>query len=614
MWCERTIVGMVLAILAIGPLATGAVRGQDFAVLGGLAMLGTAAWVVRFWANPSHRIQWPPACWAVLGFVAYAVFQYTQADVEYVARRELMRVLVYGWLFYIVLNNLHHQETTQTLLIALLGLATLNAMYAVYQVLSQSQSVWHFIKPEGYFGRGSGTYICPNHLAGFLEMLLPIAAAQVFLSRANPVAKVFYGYAALVMLIGIGATISRGGWISIGFALLVFFVVLFRQRSYRLVAVVTVLVVGIGAAFSLTRAYEVQKRFHNVLPGRDQDIRVRPLLWIPAFKMWRDHPVLGVGPGHFDVRFPAYRPILVQARPYWAHNDYLNTLADWGLIGVGIIGAFLTFLAIGFARTTKYVRRTQSDLTVKKSDRAATVLGIGLGLLALLVHSFLDFNMQIPANAIVAVTLMASLTSHLRFATDRYWVTPRWTGRILVTLLACGTFVYLVPRLVDQYREGRLLTRSEEPNVGIHRVALLRAASVVEPNNAETVAKVGECHRLISWEGEEDWEQQIEEAKRWFERAIALNRFDPFPVARYGMCLDWQKRHEDAERYFDRALALDPNNHYLVMLRGWHEMQKGDFEASKAWFERSWQIKPYDNEFAVKYLAIATARTAAQKK
>ena len=43
-------------------------------------------------------------------------------------------------------------------------------------------------------------------------------------------------------------------------------------------------------------------------------------------------------------------------------------------------------------------------------------------------------------------------------------------------------------------------------------------------------------------------------------------------------------------------------------------MQKGDFEASKAWFERSWQIKPYDNEFAVKYLAIATARTAAQKK
>ena len=614
MWCERAIVGLVLAMLTIGPLATGAVRGQDFAVLGVLAMAGTAVWAVRFWVNPSHRIQWPAACWAVLAFVVYAIVRYLQADVEYVAREELMRILVYAWLFFLVLNNLHRQETTQAMLAIVLGLATLNASYAVYQFLTASPYVWHFTKPAGYFGRGSGTYICPNHLAGFLEVLLPVAAAQVFLGRSGPVAKILYGYAALVMLAGIGATISRGAWISIGFALLVFFGVLFRQRSYRLVVLVTVVVLAVGAGYSMSRTREVQKRLRNVLPGQDQDIRIRPLLSVPAYQMWRDHPGFGVGPAHFDVRFPAYRPILVQARPYRAHNDYLNTMADWGLVGMGIIGAFLTFVAVGFAKTMKYVGRAQNDLVAKRSDRTATVLGIGLGLLALLLHSVVDFNMHIPANAILAITLLASLTSHLRFATDRYWVKPGWAGRILVTSLAVGTVVYLAPRLGGLYREGRLLARAEEPGLGVQTLVLLRAACEVEPMNAETIARVGELHRLRSWEGEQDWEPEIQEAMRWFQRAMQLNRYDPFPVARYGMCLDWQKRHEEAERYFDRALALDPNNHYLVMLRGWHEMQKGDFQAAKPWFERSWQIKPYDNEFSVKYLAIANARLASQGK
>src|ERR1041384_5182850 len=63
------------------------------------------------------------------------------------------------------------------------------------------------------------------------------------------------------------------------------------------------------------------------------------------------------------------------------------------------------------------------DLGEKKnSNKFAFVLGASVGLVAILVHSIVDFNMHIPANAILAIALMALLTGHLRFATDRYWI------------------------------------------------------------------------------------------------------------------------------------------------------------------------------------------------
>ena len=61
-------------------------------------------------------------------------------------------------------------------------------------------------------------------------------------------------------------------------------------------------------------------------------------------------------------------------------------------------------------------------------------------MLAILIHSFMDFNMHIPANAMVAVTLMALLSCYLRFATDRYWFTTTtvMTKTLLTAVLGNG--------------------------------------------------------------------------------------------------------------------------------------------------------------------------------
>src|SRR5205807_2416379 len=107
-------------------------------------------------------------------------------------------------------NNLHRQKWVQAISFTLVFLAMAISIYALFQFLTNSQQVWVFKTP--YKHQGTGTYISPNHLGGFLEMVLPLGLAFALTSRLKPVGKVFVGYAALMIVVGIGVTISRGSW------------------------------------------------------------------------------------------------------------------------------------------------------------------------------------------------------------------------------------------------------------------------------------------------------------------------------------------------------------------------------------------------------------------
>src|SRR6266540_1630829 len=114
-WCEKCVLGLVLAILAFSVLAIGAARPQDFLVVQWMAVVLLAVWTFRFLINPKHRLLWVPVCWPVLAFLLYAIARYWTADVEYLARQELVRIVVYAVLFFAVVNNLHKQEPSQIL-------------------------------------------------------------------------------------------------------------------------------------------------------------------------------------------------------------------------------------------------------------------------------------------------------------------------------------------------------------------------------------------------------------------------------------------------------------------------------------------------------------------
>src|SRR5439155_3245367 len=154
-WCERGILGLVLLILVFGPLATGAVRPLEFLIIQAIAIGILVVWFARLWANPQPEVYWPPVCWGVTAFVLYAVGRCQYVDIEYVARQELIRILVYAVLFFAIVNNLRRIEYAQIITLTLMSLAAVLCFFAAYQFVTHYERIWHFVKPAGYLNRGS---------------------------------------------------------------------------------------------------------------------------------------------------------------------------------------------------------------------------------------------------------------------------------------------------------------------------------------------------------------------------------------------------------------------------------------------------------------------------
>ena len=606
-WCERGILGLVLAILVFGPLALGAVDTVPFLVIQGLTLGVLVLWGARLWLNERPQFLWPPICWAVLAFTLYAIVRYKTAEIEYLARQEMIQILVYAFLFLAILNNLHRQESTQLICFTVIFLAMGISFYAFYQVVANSPHVWGF--RSSYPHRGCGTYICPNNLAGLLEMLVPIALAFTLTGRLKPVLKVLLGYAALVLLVGIAVTFSRGGWFSTLLALVVFFGVLMFNRNYRLPALVFfALLLGVGAVL-VPKNLAFQHRFNALFLGQgkvNDDLRFA--LWRPAIEIARDHPWWGAGPAHFDACFPAYRPESIQARPDWVHNDYLNTLSDYGIVGVALVGTAWVLLAVSVRRTWRAVRRAQSDLGGRSgSNKLALVLGATVGLLALLCHSVLDFNLHIPANAILAITLMALLTGYLRFATEQYWFSARLITKLIATAVLVTSCLYLGTQGVRRAREAVWLRRANaSPEFSAQKVDYLKKAFSIEPLNGDTAYAIGEIFQTRSREGSDyypefndvDYRELGRQGIEWLERSEKINPLNAYAFLRHGACLDWLGKFEQASAYHKIAEKLDPNGFFTMDYIGLHYVESGDYAAAKSYFDRSLLLEPYHNPIA----------------
>src|SRR5262249_10034524 len=160
---------------------------------------------------------------------------------------------VYVFVFFIVLNNLHRQETIQLVSLTLIFLAMAISFYAIFQFFTNSDRVWHVLKP--YPRRGSGTYVCPNHLGGFLEMGLPLALAFTIAGRLKPVIRILVAYSAAVILGGILVTMSRGTWVATGFVVVLFFALLIFHPGYRFVALITMAILLASGIYILPKSY-----------------------------------------------------------------------------------------------------------------------------------------------------------------------------------------------------------------------------------------------------------------------------------------------------------------------------------------------------------------------
>ena len=275
------------------------------------------------------------------------------------------------------------------------------------------------------------------------------------------------------------------------------------------------------------------------------------------------------------------------------HNDYLNTLVDWGLVGMMLAGLMLGTMVSGIIKSWKYSQRTSSDLSAKTSNRAAFVLGSTAGLGSIALHSFVDFNLHIPSNAMLAATLAGLLAAYIRFATERYWVAVRLPVRLALTVAVCGASGLLVQQAIQQAREHAQLKASQSAGSFPEQVQSLEQALEIEPNNFATAGMLGEIHRHHAADSSRaERKVELKKAAAWLRQAIALNQYDAYSHARLGMALDQLGQAEKAGEYFAKAEQLDPNAYLTVANVGWHKMHIGEYAEAKRYFDR---VSPLDD-------------------
>jgi O-antigen ligase len=416
--------------------------------------------------------------------------------------------------------------------------------------------------------RASGLFISPNHLAGFLEAVLILSTSLFFWSGFRARAKMLFGYLALICLAGLVLTGSRGGYLSAGAGLAVFAaasVWALRSRLShgampRIVAIVgAIAVIGATLAFVAERSYAIRTRANTVFVASD----IRLHLWQAAWKQFQLAPVFGTGSRTYVYYGRMFRDRAVQTDPVFAHNDWLQTLAEYGIVGVIlIVGMVLAHLRHGWRRWTELTASLTAALP-EPGQKNALAIQIGTigAIAAALMHAMIDFNLHIPANLLLVAFLFGMLATR---DADTRWEKTRWPARILHAIpVALGLWMLIVgaPRvpgeLFAEIARGKIAT-------GRIRSALEDAGEAIGRGvrNPDLYFQLGEVQRLTSQNLPSDEARRfaIEDARESYAEALAIFPQDVGIVLRNAWALDRLGRFDEADPLIARAKLLDPNS------------------------------------------------------
>jgi O-antigen ligase len=276
------------------------------------------------------------------------------------------------------------------------------AVFALLQYFTWNGKFYWLRPPLSALGNPFGPFANHNHFAGFMELLIGLPVALIVAGAIRREERIFYGFLVVVMGMAVLFSLSRGGMFSL-FVELVFIAVcgwhLRRHaavsRFWRGIAVLVILV-PILVGTLLIGADPVINRVTG--EGQDTLATSRGWVWKGSFQVFKTYPLLGAGLGSLQTVYPQ-RSEYDGAHGFvaQAHNDYLQILADSGMIG-GVLALWFIWVVL------QDVRR---GMRARDPLIAGLALGSGAGIVGLLVHSLLDFNLQLPANAMMFLLLCA---------------------------------------------------------------------------------------------------------------------------------------------------------------------------------------------------------------
>ena len=422
---ETGLIGRSVEILAVGLLAVA--LGLIQTLIGGTrlifslpayAILASVGLLTIFvFRQPKPR----PAQICLVSsaiFFGYILARAFFSPVAYTARPDVYAVLG-GLIVYLFVACIGTSAKLRaTVVIVLLALALVHVLIGAIQFRDGNNFMLiPFLQRFDYGRRASGFYVCPNHLAGALEVLGIFGTSLVCWSRFPTWSKLLIGYASAICYVGILLTASRGGYASTIASLFVFAalsLIVLRRAGGRLfwsiggISVLAALIIGGAAVLFVKKSDFLADRAQNAL----STARIRLDLWHAAIEEWKSQPLVGTGSGTYLYYGRMFRTERMQQDPINAHNDYLHLLGEYGAVGGAL---FLFFLGTHLHGGWRNFQRLGPKRVVVSHNLLSTSLALNVGALgalaAYIVHSFVDFNLHIPANALLLAFVFGVLAN-----------------------------------------------------------------------------------------------------------------------------------------------------------------------------------------------------------
>jgi O-antigen ligase len=401
----------ICALVAFSVLAHGAVEEWARAVLETGAGFLFVVWALRYFFKREERIVFSPLLppLAAFSFVVFVQWLFRWTASPYNTRTELLLLFAELILLFLAVQAFRTLEDWRGFVWFGMALGFLVSVFGVLQHLTFNGKLYWF-REMRYGGIPFGPYVNRNHFAGFVELVLPLALVPLVLGRVRRERWPIVGLFAILPIGALFLSASRGGIVSFGAELVVLAIVVVLRRTMGkqllaaggilLAALLLVSWLGVGQIlqrFSSMQSLEVSE-------GKRASMRR------DTWRIFLDHPLAGTGLGTLQIVYPPYETLYDGKIVNHTHNDYLEVLAETGLIG-GLCCAW--FIGVLLLEALKRSRE------LNNSFAGALQLSGFVACCGLLVHSLVDFNLHIPSNAILFLLMAHLATVEMQQAAPR---------------------------------------------------------------------------------------------------------------------------------------------------------------------------------------------------
>ncbi|GBC62225.1 O-antigen polymerase [Desulfonema ishimotonii] len=395
MFAHRATRFFLCLLLIFTPLARGGVQGWAVCTLHMITLVALTVFLADKIRNWDWNWRSTPLDKPILAVSALMVLSSVFSEHPYASVWALALFLNYIILFYLAVQTVQTRSQYRTLVYVIIGTGTFLAVFGLFKMVGANPFPWwEYTDIPQNIRRLSSTYGNPDHLAGYMEMALPLTLGFMMTGLSFE-KRLLLMICAFLMLTALLLSLSRGAWIGISAGLAFMLMAYLKDRHSALRKSVAISLFGLTTAMLISFASsDVVQRALTFEQGTDMgSFAGRVQVWGGISEMIRAYPLTGTGPGTFATVFTQFQPPGVIGYYTMGHNDYLHFIAETGVLLIPLVfWMLIVFYRRGFEKLKHPSRLVRG-----------TTLGSMGGVTAILFHSAGDFNLHIPGNAVVFV-------------------------------------------------------------------------------------------------------------------------------------------------------------------------------------------------------------------